>query len=60
MPLCDEELFATFKIFSTAYQIYLLQKAAKFTARRRKAKDGSYRGNLGSCKTNKKKGSLLT
>lgn len=28
MPLCDEGSFATFKIFSTAYQICLVQKAA--------------------------------
>lgn len=27
MPLCDEGSFATFKIFSTAYQICLIQKA---------------------------------
>lgn len=40
MPLCDEGLFATFKIFSTAYQICLVQKAVNLWPGRRKQETG--------------------
>lgn len=44
MPLCDEGSFATFKIFSTAYQICLVQKAANLWPGKGKQEMGTMGG----------------